>query len=312
MKRFALLAAMGVLLLAGNAFAAKNEVAISYVKSPFNLQMIVMKEHGLLEKELEPLGVSVSWPEITSGSKQAQAMASGDLDICGVMNSTSLLMAASEGMPIKIIAGVARPTDVFALMGRKDGPASVKDLKGKTVAGPKGTVLHQLLVAALAKEGMSIKDVQFMQMDIPQAFAAMQGGKVDAALMAANMVIKAQEEGATRLATATGLVVPKLAMMGSDSFIKNHPDRLKAAIAAHDKAWKWIAENHDEAIALGAKIQGISVEDAEQLFTWSYFTQRFNQDDIESMKDDMQFLLDNDMMRKTVDVSTLIIPEAME
>ncbi|MDL2271546.1 NrtA/SsuA/CpmA family ABC transporter substrate-binding protein [Desulfovibrio sp. OttesenSCG-928-I05] len=312
MKRIALLAVMGFLFLSGNAFAAKNEVAISYVKSPFNLQMIVMKEHGLLEKELAPLGVSVSWPEINSGSKQAQAMASGDLDICGVMNSTSLLMAASEGMPIKIIAGVARPTDVFALMGRKGGPASIKELRGKTIAGPKGTVLHQLLVAALATEGMTLKDVQFLQMDIPQSFAAMQGGKVDAALLAANMVIKAEEEGAAKIATATGLVVPKLAMMGSDSFIKNHPDRLKAAIAAHDKAWQWITENHDEAIALGAKIQGISIEDAERLFEWSYFTQRFNQSDIESMKDDMQFLLDNDMMRKTVDVSTLIIPEAME
>lgn len=312
MKRTLLFAFLFTLALAGTASAAGKELNISYVKSPFNLQMIVMKEQGLLEKELEPLGVTVNWPEITSGSKQAQALASGDLDVAGVMNSTSLLMAAGEGLPIKVIAGVARPTDVFAILGRKGGPATIAELKGKTVAGPMGTVLHQLLVASLAKNGMTIKDVQFTTMDIPQAFAALQGGKVDAALMAANMVIKAEEEGAVKLATATGYVVPKLGMMASEDFITKRPEELKAVLAAHDKAWQWIEANHDEAIALGAKVQGISVEDAQRLFDWSHFAQRMNQADLESMKEDMQFLLDNDMMRGSVDVTTLVIPEAME
>ncbi len=312
MKRIALFALLTFFLITNNTMAADKTLTISYVKSPFNLQMIVMKEHGLLEKALKPLGVSVEWPEITSGSKQAQAMASGDLDVAGVMNSASLLMAAGSGLPIKAIAGVARPTDVFAIMGRKDGPSSIKELKGKTIAGPMGTVLHQLLVAALAKEGMSIKDVQFTPMGIPQAFAALQGGKVDAALLAANMVIKSEAEGANTIATASGIVVPKLAMMASDDFIKNHPDRLQAVIAAHNDAWKWIENNKAEAIALGAKVQGLSVAEAQKLYDWSHFTQLFNQQDLESMKDDMTFLLENDMMRKAVDVNTLIIPEALE
>jgi NitT/TauT family transport system substrate-binding protein/sulfonate transport system substrate-binding protein len=312
MKRIAPLVFLLTLALTGNAPAAGKELNISYVKSPFNLQMIVMKEHGLLEKELEPLGVTVNWPEITSGSRQAQALASGDLDVAGVMNSTSLLMAAGEGLPVKIIAGVARPTDVFALLARKGGPASIKDLKGKTVAGPMGTVLHQLLVAALASEGMNIKDVQFTSMEIPQAFAALLGGKVDAALLAANMVIKAEAEGAVKLATATGYVVPKLGMVASESFIANRPDELKAVLAAHDKTWQWIEANHAEAVALGATIQGISVEEAEQLFVWSHFTQRFDAGDITSMEDDMAFLMDNDMMRNTVDVAGLLIPAALE
>lgn len=312
MKSFGLIAACMLLLTAGTARAAGDELTISYVKSPFNLQMIVMKEHGLLEKELKPLGVTVNWPEITSGSKQAQALAAGDLDVAGVMNSTSLLMATSEGLPIRIVAGVARPTDVFALVGKKGGPSSVRELRGKVVAGPKGTVLHQLLVAALTKEGMTMADIQFAQMDIPQAFAALQGGKVDAALLAANMVIKAQEEGANRLATASGHVEPLLGMMASEAFIKQHPDRLKAVLTAHDKAWQWIAANHDAAIALGATMQGISPEEAEQLFAWSHFTQRLTSADLASMQKDMDFLMENNMMRKRVDVGSLISPEALQ
>ncbi|MDR2893364.1 MAG: NrtA/SsuA/CpmA family ABC transporter substrate-binding protein [Deltaproteobacteria bacterium] len=303
---------------AAPAAALEAQVTISYVKSPFNLQSIVMKEHQLLEKELAPLGVSVNWVEINSGARQAQALAAGDMDVAGVMNSTSLLMGVSEGLPLKYVAGVARPTDLFAIIGRpdkfgkSDGPTSIANLKGKTVVGPMGTVLHQLLAAALAREGLSVKDVRFVSMDIPQSFAALQSGQADAALLAGNMIIKAEAEGAPKLATAAGLVTPKLGLVATDDFIANHPDRLRAVIAAHDKAWSWIEENHAEAMALGAKIQGISLEEAELFFAWSHFTQRMSAADIESMKDDMQFLLDNNMMRRPVEVETLFIPQALE
>ena len=91
MKRISsfLLAAAAALCLAVPASAAENILRICYVKSPFNLQHIVMKERGILEKHMEKLGVSVKWYDINSGATQAQAMASGDLDVSGVMNSTS-------------------------------------------------------------------------------------------------------------------------------------------------------------------------------------------------------------------------------
>ena len=312
MKRLVLFLAALLLLSAGPARAAGKILNISYVKSPFNLQMIVMKERGLLEKRLNPLGLTVNWPEIDSGAKQALALASGDLDVAGVINTTSVLMANGEGNPVRIIAGVARPVDVFALVARKDGATSIKELKGKTVAGPKGTVLHQLLAAALAKEGLSMDDVAFIQMDIPKAFAALESGRADVALLAANTVIKAQESGGRIIATAEGLAVPKLAVAASETFIKNHPDRLEALLQAHDKAAAWIAANHDKAVAMGAEEQGVDIPTAEKLFAWSHFTQRFNQADLESMNDDLAFMLENGMMRARVDPRDIVLPCAME
>lgn len=310
-KRFLMLVC-ALALSASGAFAADDTLNISYVKSPFNLQSIVMKKQGLLEKELEPLGVKVNWHEINSGAQQAQAMAAGSLDVGGVMNTTSIQMARAEGNPIKIIAGVSRPTDVFAIVSGKNGPASIRDLRGKVVAGPKGTVLHQLLVAALARDGMSIDDVQFVQMDIPRAFAALESGRAQAALLAANTVVKAEASGGHILATATGLVVPKLAIAASEKFINGHPDRLEAVLRAHDKAAAWIDANHDAAIAMGAEEQGVDHPTAQKLYDWSHFTQRLNEADLASMDDDMQFMLDNGMMRNRVDPADLVIPQAME
>ncbi|AWB35019.1 ABC transporter substrate-binding protein [Orrella marina] len=294
------------------ATASAETLDISYVRSPFNLQMIVMKEHGLLESEMAKQNVDVKWHEITSGSQQAQALASGDLDIAGVMNTASVLMANAAGNPVQILAGVSRPTDTFAIVGAKGGPSTVAELKGKKVAGPKGTVLHQTLVAALVKEGMTINDVEFIQMGIPQAFAALQSGQIDAALLAAGAIMNAQREGAQTITTATGLTVPTLVMATSEGVAHKHPEWIDAVIRAHDMAARWISENKEQAIELGARQQGVSLADANTLYDWAHFTQRLDQSDIPNLQAEMSFMLDNDLMRKPVNIEAIILPQAMQ
>ena len=74
-----------------------ESISITYVKSPFNLQNIVMKERGMLEDAFKAEGVKINWRVINSGAIQGQAMASGDLDFSAVMNTASVLMAAGAG-----------------------------------------------------------------------------------------------------------------------------------------------------------------------------------------------------------------------
>ena len=76
-----------------------ESISITYVKSPFNLQNIVMKERGMLEDAFKVEGVKINWRVINSGAIQGQAMASGDLDFSAVMNTASVLMAAGAGNP---------------------------------------------------------------------------------------------------------------------------------------------------------------------------------------------------------------------
>ena len=59
----------------GMAYAADmpKEINIAYVKAPFNLQNMVMKDQKSLEKAFEKYGTTVNWHTITSGAKQAPA-----------------------------------------------------------------------------------------------------------------------------------------------------------------------------------------------------------------------------------------------
>ncbi len=311
MKLKSLLAAAGLAWLAVGAHAAApSEINISYVKAPFNLQSMVMREHKLLEKEFSADGIKINWHSINSGAQQAQAMAAGALDIGGVMNTTSVLLANAGGNPVKIAAGVSRPAQTFAIVTRPGLKLSIEQLRGKKVAGPRGTVLHQLLVAALASKGMKASDVEFVSMDIPKAQTALLAGHVDAALLAAGPLVKAVEQGGTVLTTAAGLVDPVLVVSVSQSFAQKHPALLARVLKVHRAAGAWVAANRAEAVALGAKEQGISLADAKQLADWTPLMDTLNAADIRSVKADMQFLLDHELMKTPVAVETLLLPSA--
>ena len=187
---------------------------------------------------------------------------------------------------------MGHPQKIFAIIGKPGTDYSIKDLKGKKVVGPKGTVLHQLLVAALKKEGMTIKDVDFISMDPAKAMTAVLSGSADAGLVAAGLIIKAN---AVRQA-----------------FVDQYPEAYERVVATNRAALKWIREHKAEALAMGAKEQGISIENAEKLYDWSGFYDVLTEADVKGLAADQQFLIDNGMMEKAVDVRSLILPGAMK
>jgi len=293
------------------ALAAPKVINLSYVRSPFNLQSMVMFENKLLEKEFARDGIEVKWHTIDSGAVQSQAIAAGSLDIAGVMNTTSLLLANAGGNPLRIATGVSRPARTFALVGAKGGPKSFAELRGKKVAGPRGTVLHQLLVAGLAREGMTMADVQFHSMDPGKSAAALAAGQVDAALIVAGLTIKALAQGGHLIASAEGLVNPLLAMVVRQDFAQQHPETLARVVKVHRDTTTWIAANLDAALAIGARVQNVSLADARQLAAWSGYTNTFTAQDVASIKADQDFLIANQMMKAPVKVDELFLPGAL-
>lgn len=298
--------------LMGMAHAAPDQINIAYVKSPFNLQNIVMKQNQLLEKEFQKDGIKVNWVSINSGAQQAQAMAAGSLDVSAVMNTASLLMANGAGNKVYVATGVARPTQVFAIVGQPGKQMKIEDLKGKKVAGPKGTALHQILVAAFKSKGMTINDVEFLQMDPGKAQAALLGKHVDAALLAAGLIIKANQAGAKTIVTADGFVNPLLVMAVSEKFAKENPTLLQRIVKVHRQTTQWISDNYEKAITMGAKEEGVSFDDAKKLAQWSHYFDVITEQDMKSLKLDQDFLLENGMMQNKVDTDQLVLPMARQ
>lgn len=80
-----------ILILAASAVSAAapqiKELNISYVKPPFVLQLLVMKDRQMLEKEFEKEGIKVNWHNMGTSPEAARSMGAGSLDIAGNMNT---------------------------------------------------------------------------------------------------------------------------------------------------------------------------------------------------------------------------------
>jgi len=291
---------------------APRTIHVSYVDTPFNLQIMVMKERRMLEQAFAPLGVNVRWHTINVGTEQSQAMAAGSLDIASVINSTSVILANAAGNRVDVAALVSRPRQTFALMVGPNGPRTIRELKGKTVAGPKGTVVHQMLIAALVKEGMTAQDVTLIQMGMPEARTALIAGRVDGAFQAAGLIIRNEEAGMRTLFTADGYLIPLLFTAVRPAFAKDYPELLQTYLNVQNEAYDWITANTAEAVAIGSRLLDLSPEEGMKLFRWSGMAKTLEADDLAALQADVDFLLEQNMIERKIDPRQLILPSAFD
>ena len=286
--------------------ASVKNINITYVKSPLNVPSIVEKKQQLFEKEFGKDGIGLKFPEITSGAKQTEALASGDLDFCNALGGTSVILAASNGVDVKIVSMYSRAPKAFMILAKSPDIKSISDLKGKKVGGPKGTVLHQLLLAALDKNNLKPGDVQFVSLDIPSAVAALQNGSIDAALAAGADANRTIASGARVLTDGDGLIEGMSVVGVRGDFLKNHPDLVKRFEKVQQESLDFMKQNPDAANQLCADELGISVADVKQMLSWYDFDPQIRPDDIQDLQATQDFLYNNGMMTKKIDIQDLI------
>ncbi len=305
MKKLFSILFLGLFSLVAQCQTWPQQLNITYVKAPFNIQNIVMKNQGLLEKEFAKEGIKINWIPIKAGLNQVRGMAAGEIDMVAAMNTSTLLIANSVGNRIVIVDGVAHPDDTFAIMAKPE-VKNIVDLKGQQVVGPKGTVLHHLLSAALKSSGIEMKDVKWVSMNLPASLTTLLGGRADAALLAAGGILAAEKAGFHALVKAKGLIETNLVLAARADFAKEYPDVVRRVAKVNREALQWALTNKPQAIALGAKELQLSEEDAAKLFEWSHFYSDLTQKDIDALQNSQRFLLEQKMMNRSVDINTLI------
>ena len=291
---------------------AKKPEAIhmTYVKSPLNIPSIVEKKDHVFEDAFKPEGIAIDYSDLDAGPKQTEAMAAGKIDICHALGGTSAILAKANGVDLTIVGIYSRAPQAFMIMTKDPSIQSVKDLKGKKVAGPKGTILHQLLLAALAREGMSPDDVDFVSMGIPQASAALSGGSVDAALLAGPATLKMKADGGRVLTTGEGLLDATIVIAMRTDFINQYPDVAKKFMATHARVVKYYAENPQQDYAAAAEATGLTIDQVEAMAGWYDFDPAIREEDIADLEQTQDFLIQTGMLEKDkkIDISSMCKP----
>jgi sulfonate transport system substrate-binding protein len=301
---------IGLFLVPGpspvDAAAKADKISITYVKLPLNVPAILAKRLGLFEKEFGPDGITIQRPELTAGPQQTEALAAGSVQFASVLSSDSAILAKANGVDLKVIATFSRAPKAFNVMAKNPVIRKVTDLKGKTVAGPKGSLLNHLLFAALKKEGLTPADVKYVNMAGAQAQAALVSGSIDAALIAGPALVAAEAAGARVIANGDGLIGGLLVVAVSGPFLRDYPDLAKRYLKVHDQALQYLKNNPAESIKIVAEETQISEADVKRMLPWYDFSPKITDADLADLAATQTFLKENDMLITTINIKDLI------
>ena len=306
-KIMALMSMVLVLLLGACGKEKKVEnINLTYVKSPLNIPSILEKNLKMFDKEFEKDGIKINFYELTTGPEQTNALAAGELDFLHALGGTSAIIAASNGVDLKITNIYSRSPKGFMLISKSADIKEPKDLVGKKVAGPKGTILHQLLLTYLGKGNLKVDDIEFINMGLPEAMAALESGNVDAALLAGPVALKAIKNGASVVTTGEGLVEGIVVTAVSGKFLKENPQLVDRFLKVNEEAVKFIKDDFETTLKITAEDTGLSKEEVMELYPLYDFDTEIKPSDIEDLVKTQDFLIENGLQEKKIDINAII------
>lgn len=281
-----------------------DKLTVTYVTSPLNVPTIIEKDQGIFEKEL---GVPVEYAELTSGADQTQALASGDVQVLYAVGATSVILSAANGADIKVLNMYSRSPKAFCMYSKDETLTTPESLKGKTIAGPTGTNLHELLVSYLAQAGMTLDDVNYVNMTIPDAKAGLDGGSVDVALLAGATAYNAEQQGYHLVADGEGLISALIAVATTQKFYDEHPDVIEKLAAAQDEIASYMADSQDKTMETVAAALDLDVDAVKEMYGYYDFSTEITDADKEGFQKTADFMYESGMIENELDVNTLFI-----
>lgn len=249
--------AVGLLALAGCSSSSgkqeKNDggdtvVTVAHLPSALFAPLYVANAKGYFRDE----GIEIKLEAIKSGQDGIPLLASGKLDVMVAGFSAGMFNALNSGLKFKVVGSMGvspgdpkkSPTALEVSKSLIDSGAvkDLKDLKGKkiAVAGGPGATGGYLLAAVLKTAGLTLKDVEPVNLSNPDMEAAIKSGGVDAALPSAPFSTNMEING-----VATPLAVPAKGTTGT------------GVMYGADFAGKDTAQKFFNALVKGAKdVQG--------------------------------------------------------
>ncbi|MET0312365.1 MAG: aliphatic sulfonate ABC transporter substrate-binding protein [Burkholderiaceae bacterium] len=258
-------AAAAALPFAGLAARAAEpgKLRIGFQKS--STLMIYLKSRGTLEAALAPLQVSVQWHEFTSGLPLLEALNIGALDLSADVADAVPPFALAAGAKLTYYAIETPSPQAQAIVVRKDSPVNtVAQLKGQKVAFAKGAGAHFLLLEALARNGLSIRDIEPAYLTPADARAAFESGNVGAWVIWDPFLAAVQRQAQARiLQDGAGLSAYRRFYLAATPYAQKNPDVLALVYAHLQRAGTWIKSNPAEAAAWHAPVIGLDAPTVE-------------------------------------------------
>ncbi len=304
MKNFttAVMLLLSLLLFSGAAGAAgQPTLRVGYLPITHSLALVVADKlyAGKYRNFKLELVKFSSWPELLDAYNAGKIQAASELLVLA-------LAGAERGVPESVVALSHRHGDFLTVA--KD-IKSVRDLKGKRVAIPHRMSVHNILLSqALRKEGLSLKDVEWIEMPPPDMPSALARGDIKAFIVAEPFGAKAIQAGfGKKLLNAKdiwhdyiccGLVI-------NPNFKKNYQAATREFVDSFVAAGKFIDANRAGTIKIARQYMNIDENVLRESLTHdvTYSDLRVKRGDVEQLQ---KYALELNLLKKPVNLDTLL------
>jgi NitT/TauT family transport system substrate-binding protein len=226
-------------------------------------QAFYAREKGFFKNH----GLNVEIQTVSSGGAVAAAVAGGAADI-GQSNLSSLCSAHERGLPFVAIAGanqfVAKQHQSALVVAPNSPLRDAKDFNGKTigVSGLKN-ITEIGFDLWMDSHGGNYQSVKVLELPFSSMADAVATGRIDAAMMTEPELSGALEKKRVRTAAAPLESIGREFVVGTwfatASYVKAHPDVVRAYAAAMADAANWANRNQAESGKILAAQTGVTM-----------------------------------------------------
>jgi len=203
----------------------------------------IAAEKGFFAKH----GVDAEVVNFTWDADMSAAVASGRVQVIAAATNT-LIAIRNQGVDLQGFLVLDSAYEADAVLA-PNSVKSIAELKGKKVAYEAGATSDLLINYALKENGMSIKDIEPINMAAADAGLALIAGRVDVAVTYEPYISAALRQGEGYKVLYTGAEKPGLisdVAVSSSTYIKENPKTIEALIKAWDDAVRFLNDNPDE------------------------------------------------------------------
>jgi NitT/TauT family transport system substrate-binding protein len=248
----AALAFVAAALGGSSSSAASSDINLAFSTWNGYIGLVIAAKEGYFAKH----GVNVKYTVIEDPVQRFNALKAGKLNAIATTVDT-FSRTTAEGIPSTMVLGLDASVGGDGIVAQK-GINTVKQLKGQKVAVSNGSTSQWLLAYVLSKNGMSLKDVNQIDMTAGDAGAAFAAGRVPVAVTWQPWLDRAKTNPKGHVLVDTTkyptIIVDEVAF--APSYIKAYPDKVKAFIAGYADAVKLIRTNPKKAFADVTKYLG--------------------------------------------------------
>lgn len=321
-RQFVMTLAASATLSAPNLRASQEAPKILRIgtTAPGHVKFLLSRDQKFFDQALAAQGTKVDYLVFTGGGSEVQtALGSGAIDVAYTGASPALRLAARSATATQLIglSGVPLQGSVSIVVAKNSPLQSLQELKGRKVAYLSGTIRHSVFVKALQSKGLSVKDVESINMPFEASSAALARGDIDAIVESDITIAPLVQRGIARVlfdnTSHPEWEVPLL-ITANGEFAKKYPGTLQALLAADKQVADWANQHFAQAVSIYARERKTS-EDAVRK---EYPDSRFNEDPritdqvLQTLRAETAFMQESKLLQGQIDFERWVNKQFIE